>query len=94
MAVVSPLAKFKVVFVGDDLVGKSSIITRYMYDKFHTTYQPTIGIDFWSRTMSVEDTQIQLQLWDTAGHERFRCLIPSYIRDSSTVVIVYDVASE
>ncbi|MFS7949361.1 putative small GTP-binding protein [Helianthus anomalus] len=94
MAGVSPLAKYKLVFLGDQSVGKTSIITRFMYDKFDTTYQATIGIDFLSKTMYLEDRTVRLQLWDTAGQERFRSLIPSYIRDSSVAVIVYDVASE
>ncbi|XP_051117790.1 ras-related protein RABH1d [Andrographis paniculata] len=93
MAVVSPLAKYKLVFLGDQSVGKTSIITRFMYDKFDTTYQATIGIDFLSKTMYLEDRTVRLQLWDTAGQERFRSLIPSYIRDSSVAVIVYDVAN-
>lgn len=93
MAAVTPLAKFKLVFLGDQSVGKTSIITRFMYDKFDTTYQATIGIDFLSKTMYLEDRTLRLQLWDTAGQERFRSLIPSYIRDSSVAVIVYDVAN-
>ncbi|OIW10869.1 hypothetical protein TanjilG_27815 [Lupinus angustifolius] len=93
MAAVSALAKYKLVFLGDQSVGKTSIITRFMYDKFDNTYQATIGIDFLSKTMYLEDRTVRLQLWDTAGQERFRSLIPSYIRDSSVAVIVYDVAS-
>lgn len=89
----SPLAKFKLVFLGDQSVGKTSIITRFMYDKFDNTYQATIGIDFLSKTMYLEDRTVRLQLWDTAGQERFRSLIPSYIRDSSVAVVVYDVTS-
>mmetsp|Transcript_25147 Transcript_25147/g.63808 ORF Transcript_25147/g.63808 Transcript_25147/m.63808 type:complete len:212 (-) Transcript_25147:559-1194(-) len=86
----SPLAKYKLVFLGDQSVGKTSIITRFMYDKFDNTYQATIGIDFLSKTMYLEDRTVRLQLWDTAGQERFRSLIPSYIRDSSVAVVVYD----
>ncbi|CAN8328588.1 unnamed protein product [Cochlearia groenlandica] len=135
MASVSALAKFKLVFLGDQSVGKTSIITRFMYDKFDTTYQPTIGIDFLSKTMYLEDRTVRLQLWsvshinliycffsfllqhnslvslqdwvcfvvlllvaimkkrDTAGQERFRSLIPSYIRDSSVAIVVYDVSN-
>ncbi|KAL2234316.1 UNVERIFIED_CONTAM: Ras-related protein RABH1b [Sesamum indicum] len=93
MAPVSALAKYKLVFLGDQSVGKTSIITRFMYDKFDNTYQATIGIDFLSKTMYLEDRTVRLQLWDTAGQERFRSLIPSYIRDSSVAVIVFDVAS-
>uniref|UniRef100_A0A453IYZ9 Ras-related protein RABH1B n=3 Tax=Triticinae TaxID=1648030 RepID=A0A453IYZ9_AEGTS len=88
---VSALAKYKLVFLGDQAVGKTAIITRFMYDKFDATYQATIGIDFLSKTMYLEDRTVRLQLWDTAGQERFRSLIPSYIRDSSVAVIVYDV---
>ncbi|KAK3053599.1 GTPase Ryh1 [Extremus antarcticus] len=76
------------------LVGKTSLITRFMYDSFDSTYQATIGIDFLSKTMYLEDRTVRLQLWDTAGQERFRSLIPSYIRDSSVAVVVYDVTSK
>uniref|UniRef100_A0A7N2LEL4 Uncharacterized protein n=1 Tax=Quercus lobata TaxID=97700 RepID=A0A7N2LEL4_QUELO len=89
MAPVSALAKYKLVFLGDQSVGKTSIITRFMYNKFDNTYQATIGIDFLSKIMYLEDRTIRLQL---AGQERFRSLILSYIRDSSVAVIVYDVA--
>jgi Ras-related protein Rab-6A len=89
----APLAKYKLVFLGDQSVGKTSIITRFMYDNFDRHYQATIGIDFLSKTMYLEDRTVRLQLWDTAGQERFRSLIPSYIRDSSVAVIVYDVSN-
>ncbi|OJA19268.1 hypothetical protein AZE42_07099 [Rhizopogon vesiculosus] len=81
----------KVVLLGDQSVGKTSLITRFMYDQFDNTYQATIGIDFLSKTMYVEDRTVRLQLWDTAGQERFRSLIPSYIRDSSVAIVVYDI---
>ena len=89
----APLAKYKLVFLGDQSVGKTSIITRFMYDNFDRHYQATIGIDFLSKTMYLDDRTVRLQLWDTAGQERFRSLIPSYIRDSSVAVIVYDVSN-
>jgi Ras-related protein Rab-6A len=85
--------KFKLVFLGDQSVGKTSVITRFMYDSYDSTYQATIGIDFLSKTMHLEDRTVRLQLWDTAGQERFRSLIPSYIRDSSVAVVVYDVTN-
>ncbi|CAG7860468.1 unnamed protein product [Brassica rapa] len=101
------LGNYKLVFLGDQAVGKTSIITCFMYGNFDTNYQATIGIDFLSKTMRHEDTTFRLQLWyihllilfvvlvlDTAGQERFKSLIPSYIRDSSVAVIVYDVANK
>ncbi|KAF2483056.1 ras family-domain-containing protein [Neohortaea acidophila] len=90
----NPLKKFKLVFLGEQSVGKTSLITRFMYDSFDSTYQATIGIDFLSKTMYLEDRTVRLQLWDTAGQERFRSLIPSYIRDSSVAVVVYDISSK
>ena len=79
----NPLRKFKLVFLGEQSVGKTSLITRlflikllirfkpnknrFMYDSFDNTYQATIGIDFLSKTMYLEDRTVRLQLWDTAG---------------------------
>ncbi|CAH1953491.1 unnamed protein product [Acanthoscelides obtectus] len=87
------LKKYKLVFLGEQSVGKTSLITRFMYDSFDTNYQATIGIDFLSKTIYLRDRTIRLQLWDTAGQERFRSLIPSYIRDSAVAVVVYDVTN-
>ncbi|KAG1362084.1 Ras-related protein RABH1b [Cocos nucifera] len=77
MAPVSALAKYKLVFLGDQSVGKTSIITRFMYDKFDNTYQKsivlgqqaTIGIDFLSKTMYLEDRTVRLQLWQVSIEE-------------------------
>lgn len=87
------LTKFKLVFLGDQGVGKTSLLTRFMYDSFDAHYAATVGIDFLSKTMYIQDTTIRLQLWDTAGQERFRSLIPSYIRDSNVAVVVYDISN-
>lgn len=89
------LRKYKIVFLGDQSVGKTSLITRFMYDTFDETYAATIGIDFLLKTMYLDDNRtIRLQLWDTAGQERFRSLIPSYIRDSHVAVICYDITNK
>lgn len=66
-----------------------------MYDTFDDQYAATIGIDFLSKTMYLEDNKtVRLQLWDTAGQERFRSLIPSYIRDSHVAVVCYDITNK
>jgi len=89
----SGISKYKLVFLGDQSVGKTSIISRFMHESFEAHYQATIGIDFVSKTMYLDDRTVRLQLWDTAGQERFRSLIPSYIRDSNVAVVVYDIAN-
>jgi len=90
---VAPLSKFKVVFLGDQGTGKTSIIKSFMYGSWEAAYSATIGIDFLSKTLYLDDRTIRLQIWDSAGQERFRSLIPSYIRDSSVAVVVYDITS-
>merc|ERR1740129_524814 len=82
---------YKVIFLGDQAVGKTSIITRFLYGAFDNVYQATIGIDFVSKILPLQDRTIKLQLWDTAGQERFRSLIPSYLRDTAGCVVVYDM---
>ena len=85
--------KYKIVFLGNQSVGKSSMIHRFIYDSFDESYQATIGIDFMSQKMYVEDKIIILNLWDTAGQERFKSLIPSYIKDSAVAIVCYDVTN-
>jgi small GTP-binding protein len=61
------MLKFKLVFIGDQAVGKSSIITRFIKDQFDPTHNPTVGIDFVSKNINISGTTVRLQLWDTAG---------------------------
>jgi len=83
--------RYKIVFLGDEAVGKTSVIWRFMYDTFDADYQATVGIDFLYKTLYLEDRTARLQIWDTCGHERFRSLMPSYIRNSSGVIVMYDI---
>ncbi|CAF1253615.1 unnamed protein product [Adineta steineri] len=89
----NPRLRFKLVFLGEQSVGKTSLVTRFMYDSFDNTCQATIGIDFLSKSIDLEGRTVHLQIWDTAGQERFRSIIPNYIRDSKVAVVVYDVTN-
>ena len=53
--------------------------------------QATVGIDFLTKTIYVDDKMVRMQIWDTAGQEKFHCLIPQYIQDSSVAVVTYDI---
>ncbi|KAK6313655.1 hypothetical protein J4Q44_G00151140 [Coregonus suidteri] len=66
----NPLRKFKLVFLGEQSVGKTSLITRFMYDSFDNTYQATIGIDFLSKTMYLEDRTQNSKWIDDVRTER------------------------
>lgn len=54
--------------------------------------QHTVGIDFLAKNVTYNDHLYRLQLWDTAGQEKFRSLIPAYLRDANCAVMVYDIA--
>ena len=84
----------KIIFVGDIAVGKTSIINVLMGQKFVTDYEASIGVDFFSKTIKYKGKIIKLQIWDSAGQEKFRSLIPNYIRGSSLVFIVYDISNK
>ena len=55
--------------------------------------QPTVGVDFVSKTVNIDEKVLRMQLWDTAGQERFHSLIPSYIKDSTAAIIVFDLTN-
>ena len=78
---VSNFKKFKLVFLGDQSVGKSSVISRYVYDTFEDSSNPTIGVDFVVKSVYSGENTYKIHFWDTAGQERFKSLIPSYIKD-------------
>ena len=86
--------RHKIIFVGDAGVGKTTIISRIMDSPFSDAYEPSIGIDFMSKNIKYHGQNIKLQIWDTAGQEKYKGLIPSYVRNSSVVFVVYDVSSK
>ncbi|XP_078270882.1 EF-hand calcium-binding domain-containing protein 4A-like [Rhinoraja longicauda] len=90
----SPDRMFKVVFIGNSGVGKSSFIHRFCYDRFLPETCATIGIDFQVKSLVVDNTRVALQLWDTAGQERFRSISKQYFRKADGVLVMYDVTSE
>ncbi len=83
--------KFKIIFLGDQGVGKSAILNRFSHDKFEPNYQATIGLDFHTKNVTIDNVNVRLLLYDTAGQEKFKSLIPIYIRDANIVIIVYDI---
>ena len=84
----------KIIFIGDVSVGKTSIINVLTGYKFNDEYEASIGVDFFSKTIKYKGKTIKLQIWDSAGQEKFRSLIPNYIRGSSLVFIVYDITNK
>ena len=83
--------KYKLIFLGDQSVGKSCILNRFLNDTFIEDYQATIGLDFQSKNVQIDNQDIHLLLYDTAGQEKFRSLIPMYTRDANIIMLVYDI---
>ena len=84
----------KIIFCGDAGVGKTSIINSIMGQKFSEEYEPSIGVDFFSKTVRYNGRLIKLQIWDSAGQEKFRSLIPNYIRGSAIIFLIFDVSQK
>ena len=77
--------------LGDSGVGKTSILYRYIYDKFDSSNLPTLGASFKSRVLQIpNEGDIKLNLWDTAGQEKFKSLTRMYYQDAEAAIIVYD----
>ena len=85
--------RFKIVVVGDSNVGKSCLLIRYADSLFNDTYIATIGVDFRAKTVFVDGIKVKLQIWDTAGHERFRSINSSYFRGCDGALICYDICN-
>ena len=86
------VTRHKIIFVGDAGVGKTTIISRVMDNPFNKVYEPSIGVDFMSKIIKYRGQNIKLQIWDTAGQEKYKGLIPSYVRNSSIVFLIYDIS--
>ncbi|CAF2461420.1 unnamed protein product [Rotaria sp. Silwood2] len=81
---------YKILFIGDSAVGKTSLMFRFADNTFTESFTPTIGIDFKVKTILFRDKLIRLQLWDTAGQEKFYNITRSYYRNADAIILVYD----
>ena len=88
------IPKYKLNFLGDQTVGKSSILNRFLYNTFTEDYEATVGLDFQSKNVQIDNKDIHLLFFDTAGQEKFRPLIPIYIRDADIIFLVYDISNK
>jgi len=82
---------FKVVLVGDSGVGKSNILSRFTRNEFNLQSKATIGVEFATRSISVEGKTLKAQIWDTAGQERYRAITSAYYRGAVGALLVYDI---
>lgn len=80
----------KIVIVGDSGVGKTCLINRYIENQYHGTSKPTVGIENFSKSFSHDRGQITIQMWDTAGEERYRTITSAYYAPAHGFLLAYD----
>ena len=90
----SNIQNYKIAIIGNQHVGKTTILSRYKYETTDDSYAPTVGIDFLTKNVFLEDKTIRLIMWDTAGQERFKSLIPSYLKNANCVILTYDITEK
>lgn len=84
--------KFKVALLGNVAVGKTSILNRYVDNKYSKDYHCNVGVEFKVKSVSVnQNTIADLKIWDTCGDEKFRAITKQYYRDAHGIILVYDL---
>lgn len=84
----------KVVVLGAQGVGKTSLVVRYIGKMFSHHISPTIGASFFTCNINIGETRVKLQVWDTAGQERFRSMAPMYYRNANAALLVFDITQQ
>ena len=85
--------QFKINLVGDSSVGKTSLLSRFVNDKFEQKYRCTIGVEYKCKNISIDDNSIKLQVFDTCGAEKYRCITRSYYRSAKGIFLVFDLTN-
>ena len=85
---------FKIIVIGDSGVGKSCLTNRATTNLFEDTYSATVGFEFVSFNVKINEKVVKLQIWDTCGQELYRSLITNFYRNSSLAIIVYAINSK
>ena len=86
--------EIKLCLLGDTGVGKSSLVLRFVHDRFEQFSTATIGASFMSKNFRIQEQAFKFQIWDTAGQEKYKALAPMYYRGAAAAVVVYDITLE
>ncbi|GCB75427.1 hypothetical protein scyTo_0019007 [Scyliorhinus torazame] len=81
----------KIIILGSFGVGKTSLLNRYVNNRFTEDYRNTLGANILTKAIGVDRTSVKLQIWDTGGQERFKSLVHSFSKGSDGCVLVFDV---
>ena len=85
---------YKILLLGDSTVGKTCFLLRFMEDSFIDLHMATIGLDYKLKTMILEEQKIvKVQIWDTAGQDKFRAITRNYYKGASGIILIFDVTN-
>ena len=85
---------YKVLLLGDSTVGKTCFLLRYCDKTFQEAHLSTIGLDYRLKSMTLQSGKnIKLQIWDTAGQDRFRAITKNYYKGANGIILIYDVTN-
>ena len=82
---------FKLILIGDSCVGKSNILLKYLKNQFNENSKTTIGVEFGTKNIIINNKRIKIQILDTAGQERYRSITSAYYKGAKGALIVYDI---
>ncbi len=86
--------KIQLIIVGESCVGKTSILYKYTQGIFTNQHLSTIGLEFFTKDVTIDDKVIRVKIWDTAGQEQYKSLTKNFFRNSDGVIIVYDATQK
>ncbi len=83
-----------IIVIGDTSVGKTNLVNRYAKNFYSEDMAPTIGADFISKIVNINNQNVNVKFWDTAGQEKYRAISKKFYKEANGVVLVYDVSDK
>ena len=83
----------KFIIIGDDVVGKSNLLSHYVHGQFKSEYQSTIGVEFGAKNVVIRNTTYRIQIWDAGGIESLRNITRTYYKNTVCALVVYDISN-
>ena len=86
--------KCQLLIIGNSIVGKTSILTKYTTKTYNENYLATVGLDFFTKDEIIDDKTIRIKIWDTAGQERYKAITKCFFQRAQGIIIVFDVTNK
>ena len=86
--------KCQLLIIGNSIVGKTSILTKYTSKAYTESYVATVGLDFFTKDETIDSKTIRIKIWDTAGQERYKAITKCFFQRAQGIIIVFDVTNK